>query len=115
MKHTVSLNRNGMFQRLYSKGASCSDKNIAIYILPNRQSINRLGITVSKKTGCAVLRNRTKRLIRESYRLNEYRIKSGHDIVIVARRQIVCADFHAIRASLEKLLDKLHLLVSEDE
>ena len=104
-----------MFQRLYSKGTSCSDKNIAIYFLPNRQSVNRLGITVSKKTGCAVLRNRTKRLIRESYRLNEHRIKSGYDIVIVARRHIVYADFHAIRASLEKLLEKQKMLVSEDE
>ena len=96
MKHTVSLNRNGMFQRLYSKGTSCSDKNIVIYCLPNRVPKNRLGITVSKKTGCAVLRNRTKRLIRECYRLNEEKVKSGYDIVIVARKHIVDADFKEI-------------------
>ena len=115
MKHTVSLNRNGMFQRLYSRGTSCSDKNIVIYFLPNRLSINRLGITVSKKTGCAVLRNRIKRLIRESYRLNETRIKSGYDIVIVARRHIIDADFHGISASFLKLMQKQDMLVTDNE
>lgn len=115
MKHTVALNRNGMFQRLYSKGASCSDRNIVVYFLPNRQKINRLGITVSKKTGCAVLRNRVKRLIKESYRLNEKSIKAGNDIVIVARRNIINASYHDIAASLVKLMDKLGILVKEDE
>ena len=104
-----------MFQRLYSKGTSCSDKNIVIYFLPNRISINRLGITVSKKMGCAVIRNRTKRLIRESYRLNEEKVKSGYDIVIVARKHIVEADFHAIYASFVKLMKKLDMLVTDDE
>lgn len=115
MKHTVSINRNGMFQRLYSKGASCSDKNIVIYLLPNRRPFNRLGITVSKKTGCAVIRNRTKRLIRESYRLNEDRLKSGYDIVVVARRHIVESDFHSVQASFLMLAKKLDMLVQTDE
>ena len=104
-----------MFQRLYSKGTSCSDKNIVIYFLPNRFSINRLGITVSKKMGCAVLRNRTKRLIRECYRLNEEKVKSGYDIVIVARKHIVDADFHAVIASFVKLMKKSDMLVTDYE
>ncbi len=104
-----------MFQRLYSKGTSCSDKNIVIYFLPNRIGINRLGITVSKKTGCAVVRNRTKRLIKENYRLNEEQVKSGYDIVIVARKNIVNADFHAISASFLKLMKKLDMLVTDYE
>ncbi len=104
-----------MFQRLYSKGTSCSDKNIVIYYLPNRLPFNRLGITVSKKTGCAVLRNRIKRLIRESYRLNETKIKSGYDIVVVARRHIVESDFHSISASFFKLMKKQDMLVLYNE
>ena len=104
-----------MFQRLYSKGTSVSDKNIVIYYLPNRISVNRLGITVSKKMGCAVVRNRTKRLIRECYRLNELKVKQGYDIVIVARKHIVEADFHSIRTSFEKLMKKQDMLVKDDE
>lgn len=104
-----------MFQRLYSKGTSCSDKNIVIYFLPNRLPFNRLGITVTKKTGCAVLRNRVKRLIRESYRLNETKVKPGYDIVIVARRHIVDAGFQSICASFLKLMKKQDMLVTNDE
>lgn len=104
-----------MFQRLYSKGTSSADKNIVIYFLPNRTEFNRLGITVSKKTGCAVLRNRIKRLIRESYRLKETSVKTGYDIVIVARRHIVEADFHSISASFARLMKKLDMLVTDDE
>lgn len=104
-----------MFQRLYSKGASCSDKNIVIYLLPNKRPFNRLGITVSKKTGGAVVRNRVKRLIRECYRLNEEKLKSGYDIVVVARRQIIESDFHGVQASFLALAKKLDMLVPTDE
>ena len=104
-----------MFQRLYSKGTSCSDKNIVVYFLPNRKNYNRLGITVGKKIGCAVLRNRIRRLIKENYRINEERIKMGYDIVLVARKHIVSENFHTIGISLNTLLDKQKLLVSDDE
>ena len=115
MKHTVALNRNGMFQRLYSKGTSSSDKNIVVYVLPNRQKISRLGITVSKKTGTAVVRNRIKRLIKESYRLNEKSIKAGYDIVIVARRNIINASYFDVASSLVKMMDRLNMTVINDE
>ncbi len=65
--------------------------------------------------GCAVIRNRTKRLIRECYRLNEEKVKSGYDIVIVARKHIVDADFHAVMASFVKLMKKSDMLVTDYE
>lgn len=46
---------------------------------------NRLGLTVSTKVGCAVVRNRVRRRLREIYRLNEDMLTSGVDIVVVAR------------------------------
>ncbi len=115
MKHTIALNRNGMFQRLYSKGTSHADKNVAVYILPNRLNINRLGITVGKKIGCAVLRNRAKRLIKESYRLKETLVKSGFDIVIVARKNIINADFWSVSKSVETLLLRHGILEMTNE
>jgi len=79
--------------------------------LPNRTATNRLGITVSKKLGGAVVRNRVKRLIRESYRLHEDIIVKGYDIVIVARKRIIETDYKGISSALVHLLKKLSLMV----
>ena len=114
MKKTVSLNRNTMFLRLYSKGTSCANKYLAVYFLKTKNPDGiRLGITVSKKVGCAVVRNRIKRLIRESYRLNEDKIKSGIDIVIVARRNAAEASYKSISSALLHLLKKLSLMETD--
>ncbi len=116
MKKTVSLNKNTMFLRVYSKGRSCANKYLAVYTLKARRVPGvRLGITVSKKVGCAVVRNRIKRLIRESYRLNESKIKNGMDIVVVARKNAAGADYKSISGALLALLSKLSLLNEENE
>ncbi len=77
---------------------------MVVYARPNRTGGNRLGITVGVKVGGAVVRNRTRRLIRESYRLGEHRLKTGYDIVAVARVRCAGADFRHVDASLFALL-----------
>ncbi len=115
MKNTLSLNRNTLFKRAYSKGKSYANKYLAVYVLPGKQGFNRLGITVSKKIGCAVLRNKVRRRIKESYRLSEDIIKTGHIIVIVARMASASADYHKINSALLHIMRKLELLESGDE
>lgn len=85
MKKTISLKKNYEFVRIYKKGKFFPGKFIVIYVLKNRLGTNRLGITVNKKVGKSVKRNRAKRLIRESYRFYEDFILSGLDMVFVAR------------------------------
>jgi ribonuclease P protein component len=85
MKHTESLKKNFQFRIVYGKGNSVANRFLVMYRLKNGKDINRLGISVSKKVGNSVVRSRVTRLIRESYRLQEDHIKSGWDIVIVAR------------------------------
>ena len=83
MKFSSSLKKNHIFRKLYSsKGVANS--YFVLYARPNRSESNRIGITVSKKLGHAVVRNRTRRRIREIYRLNEERFAPGWDIVVVA-------------------------------
>ena len=58
------------------------------YFYPNGSPYNRLGITAGKKQGCAVTRNRIKRIVRAAYRLNEAEFPLGYDIVFVGRNDI---------------------------
>lgn len=111
---TQTIKKNTLFLRVYSKGTSQVNRTLAVYVLPDRKKISRLGITVSKKIGCAVVRNRVKRLIKESYRLNEQNIKSGQNIVVVARKTAATADFKTVNGALLHLLKKMNLLVYED-
>ena len=92
MKQTISLKKNELFLRTYKKGKRSYHKDYTLYCLPNGLPYNRLGIKAGKKLAVAVRRNRIKRLIKESYRLLETDIKSGYDIVIVAKDGCLIAD-----------------------
>ena len=79
--------------------------------MPNGLNVNRLGITVSKKVGNAVKRNRIRRHIFEAYRLNEQKLKVGYDFVFVARCSAVGADFSHYLVNLEKFFTKSGLML----
>lgn len=85
MDKIVSICRNNDFRRIYARGKSYVTPLIVVYVLKNRVGNVRVGITTSKKVGNAVLRNRSRRVIREAYRGLSSRIKNGYDLVFVAR------------------------------
>ena len=92
MKFSHSLKLNHIFQRLYRTGGQANGY-LVLYARKNRTDTNRVGITVSKKLGHAVVRNRVRRRLREVYRLNEDKFQAGWDIVVVARTRAVYAEF----------------------
>lgn len=109
MKFSCALKRNHIFRRLYStKGLANS--YLVLYARRNRLERNEVGITVSKKLGSAVIRNRTRRRLREVYRLNEERFTPGWDIVVVARSRSVDADFGKLTNAYLSLAEKAGLL-----
>jgi ribonuclease P protein component len=107
MLSTQSLRRNVDFLRVYKRGKSTVTKYFVIYILKNRMPYNRLGITVSKKVGSAVKRNRAKRLLKESHRKIDPCLKKGFDIVLVARNRILSEKQPTIAAVLEDEYKKM--------
>ena len=114
MKFSSSLKLNHIFQRLYhSKGVA--DGLLVLYARKNRLHSNRVGITVSKKLGKAHIRNRTRRRIREVYRLNEEKFLPGWDIVVVARTKAVDAPFEKLVRSYLNLARKAGILIEETE
>jgi len=113
MIKTVPLNKNYEFLRLYKKGKFYVGKFIILYVLINKSDINRLGITASKKIGKSVTRNRYRRLIRENYRLYENFVKSGNDLVFVARSSERLPEFLEIKKEMKFLLRKLNVFDQE--
>ena len=113
MKKTVPLKENHLFRRAYSRGKTAADSRLALYVRRNGQRGSRLGLTVSTKVGCAVVRNRVRRRLREIYRLNEGRLAAGCDVVVVARVRAAESSYRQLEKSFLKLADKLALLKKE--
>ena len=109
MKFSSALKLNHIFRRLYATSGQ-ANSYLVLYARRNRSAQNRVGLTVSKKLGCAVVRNRVRRRLREVYRLNESRFAPGWDIVIVARSRCVNADFDKLTNAYLSLAEKAGIL-----
>ena len=109
MKYSCALKLNHIFRRLYHTSA-VANGHLVLYARPNHTEGNRVGITVSKKLGHAVVRNRVRRRLREVYRLNEEQFQPGWDIVVVARSRCVGADFGSLTKAYLALAAKAGIL-----
>ena len=78
------IKENRDFRRIYTRGKSYVSPVVVTYVLKNRQNV-RVGITTGKKTGNAVKRNRSRRIIREAFRQAAPQVREGFDFVLVAR------------------------------
>lgn len=107
-----SLKKTHEFRHVYQTGISYANKYLVMYVIQNETNRNRLGISVSKKVGNSVIRHRITRLIRESYRLNEDKLLSGYDIIVVARMAAKDKNLKEIQSAFLHL-GKLHKIVKE--
>ena len=111
MKQTISIKAPHLFRRAYSKGKSAATPTLVLYARPNGLAKNRLGLTVGAKVGKAHVRNRVRRRVRESYRLRESGVKTGFDLVVVARSAAAEARFGEIDRHMASLFKRLELLL----
>jgi ribonuclease P protein component len=103
------LTRSGDFDRVYRDGSSRANRHLVVYTFPTEPGgAPRLGISVSRKVGKAVTRNKVKRTLREAFWSLSERLPAGHDFVIVARpgsEELVDREgTEGVSASLEELL-----------
>ena len=114
MKKAYRIKRNKEFQEIFNAGKSFANRQLVIYYIkkPN-QTHFRVGLSVGKKLGNAVMRNQIKRYLRESFISLEDSIVSDLDLIIIARNPTVNMNYHEIKKSLTHLLHKERLFKSK--
>ena len=114
MNSRFTLKQNSDFRRLYAKGRSSANRFLVLYCRRNGRGVNRMGYTVSSKLGGAVVRNRVRRRLREIARLNMPELKTGWDVVVVARSRAVAASYAELDRAYRDACAALGLLREEE-
>jgi len=106
-KNTIGLKKDTDFRKIYKHGKSFANKYLVIYILKNNLNINRVGFSVSKKVGNSIIRNKVRRLLKESYRLScDGNIEVGYDFIFIARIPCNESDYKTIQKSMINVVKK---------
>ena len=79
-----SIKKTADFKTVYKLGKTASNRFFAVHMYPNEKNLARLGLSIGRKAGKAVTRNRLRRWVKEYFRLNEHGL-TGVDVVVVAR------------------------------
>ncbi len=97
------IRRRAEFERIYREGAKLQSLHFRISVRPNSLPHRRLGITVGKRIGPAVRRNRLKRLIREFFRLNKDILPEASDLAVTAKAGAADLRFRELSGELKGL------------
>ena len=103
------LRKRAEFVKVQNKGKRHRGRSLLLMVYPNDSDKSRIGLTVSRKVGNAVVRNRVRRRLREAIRANPERFASGQDYVFIARARSATAGSSTLHKEVEWLLSQVSL------
>jgi ribonuclease P protein component len=110
LQHTLPkeqrLRRPAEFRRVFDRKRSVNDEWLIVYGCENGRNCNRLGLSVSRKQGPAIHRNRLRRLYREAYRLTQHDMPLGLDLILIPS-QVAEPVLAELRTRLPRLVRRL--------
>lgn len=115
MNREYSLKKNKEFNYVYRRGKSVANRNLVLVYVKRRTNGLKVGFSVSKKVGKAVVRNRTKRLLKEAFRIFMSSVEQNTLMIFIARPGIVELDFPEVQKNVKHILKKADLFKKEDE
>ena len=107
MREKTKINKNREYKKIYNHGKSMASPVIVTYLLKNKLSVVRYGITTSKKIGNAVKRNRARRVIRAAFAELKNKVKDGYDLIFIARSKTCFVKTREVLEDMEFHLEKL--------
>jgi ribonuclease P protein component len=107
MKKAYRIKKNEEFQTVFKKGRSFANRQFVLYYMERKDLTHfRIGLSVGKRVGNAVVRNQVKRYLRQAFLELEQDIRNQYDFVIIARIPAKDLDFHQVKKSVIHLLKK---------
>jgi ribonuclease P protein component len=104
------LRKNREYQNVYRKGRSFVNRLAVLYVLPTSLQQTRIGFVTGKKIGCAVERNRCRRLMKEVYRLHQYELEDGYELVLIGRGFMKNANYAEAEKNILQLFRRAKVL-----
>ena len=115
MNKKQRIKKNAEFQTIFKKGKSFANRQFVVYCLNNEEDYYRVGLSVSKKVGNAVVRNRIKRYIRQTLLEINDQVFPNMDYIIIARNPAAKLDFHETKKSMEHVLKVAKVLKKKSQ
>ncbi|NLC04036.1 MAG: ribonuclease P protein component [Tissierellia bacterium] len=110
MDKSYRLRKNMEFKRVYSGGKSYWNRNLVLYVRKNGLENSRIGITITKKIGNAVVRNRIRRRMKEIYRLKLGNIKSGYDLILIPKKNVIQISYKELESAMVHIMGIARIL-----
>ncbi|MFP7170618.1 ribonuclease P protein component [Terribacillus sp. 7520-G] len=112
MKKEYRIKKNEAFQEVFQKGSSFANRQLVLYYKRQETADThfRIGLSVSKKLGNAVMRNKIKRYLRQAFHELDEQVVQGYDFIVIARQPAKDMTYQELKKSLIHVLWKSHLL-----